>query len=86
MTDRGATTAGMLGRAADLGREAGLNYVYCGNRPGQVDGGEDTRCPSCARTLVRRAGFRVRKDELTPAGGLCPCGERIPGVWTVGGA
>jgi len=81
MTDRGATTASMLERAAGAGREAGLRYVYCGNRPGQVAGGEDTRCPSCGRTLVRREGFTVLEDLLTPAGGRCPCGEAIPGRW-----
>lgn len=81
MTDRGGTTAAMLLRAADLGREAGLRFVYPGNMPGRVGEGEDTRCPACSRTLVRRVGFRVLEDILTPSGGVCPCGSRIPGVW-----
>ena len=79
MTDRGATTASMLERAAAAGREAGLRFVYCGNRPGQVAGGEDTLCPACGRTVVRREGFRVIEDLLSPAKGRCSCGERIPG-------
>jgi pyruvate formate lyase activating enzyme len=81
MRDRDFTSAGLLARAAGIGREAGLRYVYTGNRPGEVDGGEDTRCPSCARTLVRRHGFRVIEDLLTPAGGKCACGTAIPGIW-----
>jgi pyruvate formate lyase activating enzyme len=84
MTDRGGTTAAMLLRAADLGREAGLRFVYAGNRPGGVGDGEDTRCPSCRATLVRRVGFRVLEDRLTPTGGRCPdCAAAIPGVWKV---
>ena len=82
MTDRGHTTAAMLARAADLGRGAGLRFVYCGNLPGRLEGAEDTRCPACARTLVRRRGFHVLEDLLTPSGGKCPCGAAIPGVWT----
>ncbi len=81
MADRDATTADLLLRAADLGRGAGLRFVYPGNLPGRVGDGEDTRCPSCSRTLVRRLGFRVLEDLLTPSGGRCPCGAAIPGVW-----
>jgi len=82
MNDRGGTTAAALLRAADLGREAGLRYVYPGNMPGRVGEGEDTRCPSCRATLIRRVGFRVLEDLLTPTGGACPgCGAAIPGVW-----
>jgi pyruvate formate lyase activating enzyme len=82
MTDRDFTTAEMLLRAAAIGRDAGLRFVYPGNLPGRVGEHEDTRCPSCSRTLVRRRGFRVLEDLLTPAGGKCACGAAIPGVWT----
>jgi len=81
MQDRDHTPASLLRRAAEAGREAGLRYVYTGNRPGEVEGGEDTRCPSCGKTLVRRHGFRVLEDLLTPSGGTCPCGAAIPGIW-----
>jgi pyruvate formate lyase activating enzyme len=83
MSDRDFTSADLLLRAAALGREAGLRYVYPGNLPGRVGDNEDTRCPSCRRTLIRRVGFRVLEDLLTPTGGKCPgCGTGIPGVWT----
>jgi pyruvate formate lyase activating enzyme len=82
MMDRDATSADALTRAAALGREAGLRYVYPGNRPGGVGDGEDTRCPGCGATLVRRTGFRVLEDRLTPTGGRCPdCAASIPGRW-----
>lgn len=71
------TPLGTLRRAREIGREAGLRYVYLGNVPGE---GEDTACPSCGRVLLRRYGFRVVENAL--ADGRCPgCGEAIPGVW-----
>ncbi|HET8539659.1 MAG TPA: AmmeMemoRadiSam system radical SAM enzyme [Anaeromyxobacter sp.] len=57
--------------------DAGLRFVYLGNVPGS--GANDTRCPRCGRTLVAREGFVVRRLEV--AGGRCPCGEVIPGVF-----
>ena len=71
--------AGLL-RAAEIGRAAGLRYVYAGNLPGAVGEWEDTRCPGCATLLVERRGFRVLRNLV--AAGACPgCGRRIPGVW-----
>jgi pyruvate formate lyase activating enzyme len=82
MQDRDATTAEQLVRAAHVGFEEGLRYVYCGNRPGMVGNLEDTRCHGCAATLVRRHGYRILEDRITPARGACPdCAMRIPGVW-----
>ena len=67
-------------RAADLGRRAGLKFVYPGNLPGLVDDGENTRCPKCGEVLIERFGFQVRCNRIN--GDACPtCGERIPGVW-----
>jgi pyruvate formate lyase activating enzyme len=85
MLDRARTSAAMLERAAERGREAGLRFVYRGNLPGLVGDGEDTRCPSCARTLIRRRGFRVLEDLLTPAGGRCACGAATAGLWSCPG-
>jgi pyruvate formate lyase activating enzyme len=83
MTDPPPTTAEMLIRAAEIGAEAGLHYVYAGNLPGNTGDWEDTRCPNCQTTLVRRHGFWVRENRLARTGGACPqCGTRIPGVWS----
>jgi len=68
-------------RAAEIGEEEGLRFVYAGNLTGTTGRFEDTRCPSCTRTLVRRRGYRVLAHEITP-GGECPgCGLEIPGIW-----
>jgi len=78
MTDRGATPPAALARARELGLARGLRYVYCGNVPGGA--GQDTACPACGRTLIKREGFSVVEDRLGP-GGACPCGQKIPGLW-----
>ncbi len=82
MTDRGRTPAETVMRAAELGKEAGLRYVYAGNVPGRLGHWEDTRCPSCQMTLIRRTGFAVLENRLAESGGRCPgCGTAIPGLW-----
>ncbi len=81
MSDTDNTPASTLMRAAEIGREAGLRYVYAGNLPGRVGEYEDTCCPKCNTPLVRRSGFFVRENRLT-AQGTCPkCGEKVAGVW-----
>lgn len=80
LTDRDATAAESLVRAADLGREAGLRFVYAGNLPGQVGDYEQTRCPQCQALLIERHHFRVLQNRLRE--GACPsCGAALPGVW-----
>jgi pyruvate formate lyase activating enzyme len=80
MTEPGRTTARALVHAAGIGRAAGLQFVYTGNLPGMTDGNEDTRCPSCSTTLIRRVGFFVG-ENLIERGCCSACRTRIPGVW-----
>jgi len=81
MTDPDNTSVRTLLRAAEIGREAGLNFVYAGNLPGQVDEYEDTYCPGCNRRLIRRTGYVITEYQLT-ADGTCPnCKTSIPGLW-----
>jgi pyruvate formate lyase activating enzyme len=81
MADRSATQAEQLIRAAEIGTEEGLRFVYAGNRPGEVGEWENTRCPACRETIIERHGFLVRSYRLT-ADGNCPgCGTRVPGIW-----
>jgi pyruvate formate lyase activating enzyme len=75
------TDARFLVRAAEIGTEEGLRFVYAGNRPGQVGEWENTRCPECAATLIRRFGFLVRSYWMTPDGRCPGCGTSIPGIW-----
>jgi pyruvate formate lyase activating enzyme len=75
------TPAQTLLRAAEIGREAGLRYVYAGNLPGRVDEYETTFCPKCGASLVKRTGYHIHAVHLT-AEGKCPqCGESVAGVW-----
>ncbi|MCJ7518715.1 MAG: AmmeMemoRadiSam system radical SAM enzyme [Anaerolineaceae bacterium] len=75
------TSAEILQRAADIGQEAGLRFVYAGNLPGRVGPLENTFCPKCSQPLVRRSGYFVRENRITKEG-TCPnCGEKIAGVW-----
>jgi len=73
-------------KAAEIGRRAGLRYVYAGNLPGRLGDWEHTFCPHCQSRLVARRGFRVIEQRVT-ADGRCPvCGASIPGIWSVSGA
>jgi pyruvate formate lyase activating enzyme len=84
MTDPANTTASDLQRAATIGREAGLRFVYAGNLPGRVGGLEDTHCASCGEVLVARYGYLIREYNLTKDGGCPRCGTRAPGRWSAG--
>lgn len=76
-----ATSAADLKRAAEIGRNAGLHYVYAGNLPGQVGDLEDTYCAGCGELLIYRRGDNVLDDSLT-RDGCCPrCHLSVPGVW-----
>jgi pyruvate formate lyase activating enzyme len=68
-------------RAAEVGYEAGLNFVYAGNLPGQVRKYENTHCPQCGYELVRRCGFQVLENKIV-RGSCSRCLARIPGVWS----
>ena len=81
MTDSDNTSPQTLRRAAEIGREEGLQFVYAGNLPSQMGGYEDTQCPSCHRLLVRRHGYFILSYDVTEDG-TCPgCGVSIPGLW-----
>jgi pyruvate formate lyase activating enzyme len=81
MNDQRDTTADDLLRAAEIGREAGLRYIYLGNLPGRVENSEDTRCPQCGETLIRRYGYLIEDYRLTPEGRCPKCLYQIPGRW-----
>ena len=81
MYDRGPTPSTTLRRAYELGREAGLRYVYVGNMPSNMPRArlEDTRCPECGRSVIARQGFQVTQRHIRD--GKCThCGTVIDGV------
>jgi pyruvate formate lyase activating enzyme len=71
-----------LMRAALIGKEAGLRYIYAGNLPGRVGDLENTYCPGCGKLLIERFGYLVTKYELTPNGSCPSCPSVIPGRWS----
>jgi len=81
MTDHDNTDVKTLLRAAEIGKEAGLRFVYAGNLPGMVGEYEDTFCPQCNHRLIRRTGYIIREYHIT-ADGKCPnCQSQVPGLW-----
>jgi len=81
MLEPSPTTTNTLIRAAEIGQEAGLHYVYAGNLPGRVADYENTYCPHCRALLVERRGYLIRSNRVR-SNGTCPkCGGPVPGVW-----
>jgi pyruvate formate lyase activating enzyme len=86
MADSANTEAAQLIRAAEIGTEEGLRFIYAGNLPGRVGPWENTYCPNCREKLIDRYGFLVRQYKLT-SDGKCPsCKTAIPGIWPATGA
>jgi pyruvate formate lyase activating enzyme len=78
--DNPSTTPAHLLRAYEIGKRAGLRYIYPGNIPGAFGDKEGTHCPACNALVIGRSGFRVTSYRLVD--GKCPqCATPIPGVW-----
>jgi pyruvate formate lyase activating enzyme len=77
-TDVGATPLSKLDEACEIGRQAGLRYVYRGN----IAGEENTVCFNCGETVLRRRGFAVTENRLQ--NGRCPrCSIAMDGVFSL---
>jgi pyruvate formate lyase activating enzyme len=72
-----ATLPKVLAEAYEIGREAGLDYVYMGNLNGGA--GEDTYCPACQARLIARSNNRLVACDVTQNGLCSQCGHEIPG-------
>ncbi|MBZ5679375.1 MAG: AmmeMemoRadiSam system radical SAM enzyme [Acidobacteriia bacterium] len=81
MTDPRDTRPDDLLRAVEIGRQSGLRYIYAGNLPGMIGDWEDTRCPQCSETLVKRYGYLIEEYRLTSEGRCPRCAAQIPGRW-----
>jgi len=81
MTDLPSTPIATLEHAYDIGRAAGLRFVYLGNVPGHDS--ENTVCYSCGKLVVARSGYQTEIVSLK--GSRCGCcgaelGFRMPDV------
>jgi pyruvate formate lyase activating enzyme len=81
MTDPENTSARDLMRAAEIGKSAGLRFIYAGNLPGQVGELENTYCHNCHELLIERYGYLITGYYLTSNGSCPACGTTIPGRW-----
>ena len=76
-TDSVPTPVKTLKAAREIGREAGLRYIYMGNVPGES---EETICYNCGNLLIKRCGFAGENIGLD--GSKCSkCGTEIKGVF-----
>lgn len=75
-----STPATTLLRAAEIGYNAGLHFVYTGNLPGQTRNFENTYCHHCGELLIERRGFHVLRNRITN-GSCFKCQTLIAGRW-----
>ena len=78
MTDADATSLDLLIKAHDIGKQAGLNYIYTGNIPNTDY--ENTICPKCQSVVIERIGYNINNVNLD-SGRCSKCKHEIPGVW-----
>ncbi|MDD5093077.1 MAG: AmmeMemoRadiSam system radical SAM enzyme [Dehalococcoidia bacterium] len=62
MLDLPPTPVSTIERAYEIGKKAGLRFVYVGNIPGHQ--GESTVCYSCGKLVVERVGYHTRITGL----------------------
>ncbi len=68
------TPISTIEHAYDIGRKAGLKFVYAGNIPGHKS--ESTTCYSCGKLVVQRFGYQTRVIGLD--GSKCKfCGAEL---------
>jgi pyruvate formate lyase activating enzyme len=78
MRNKSSTSLATLQKAYQIGKEAGLAYVYLGNV--QNEEYNSTYCPKCKKMLIRRKGLMVNVEGLV--NGKCKyCKFVIKGVW-----
>ena len=81
MLDVPPTPPETLRRAYDIGKDAGLKYVYVGNIDDEAR--ESTYCPGCGQLVIDRSGHigQYVTNHLNKEG-VCPsCGYKVEGVW-----
>lgn len=76
MTNVPPTPIESLLQAKEIGLQSGLRYVYCRDESGELN----TFCHACGHLLVRRSGFRVIENHVTPGEGCPHCGTPLAGV------
>jgi AmmeMemoRadiSam system radical SAM enzyme/AmmeMemoRadiSam system protein B len=71
------TSISLLNKGYNIGKKAGLKYVYRGNANLQ----NPTNCAKCGYELINRVTYEVKKNSLIKKD-LCPkCATRLQGVF-----
>ena len=78
--DAAPTPGETLRLALEVGRQAGLRYIYAGNVPGEFS--ENTYCPGCGIPVLERLGFRVLRSRVSAGGRCLECSARVAGVFS----
>lgn len=69
-----STPVATLEHAYDIGKKAGLKFVYIGNVPGHR--AESTNCYNCGKTIIKRLGYNTQLSGLD--GSRCRyCGAEL---------
>ncbi len=68
-----ATGDDMIYQAYEIGKDAGLKYVYVGNLPG--DQKENTYCPKCNELAIQRMGYYI--ERLDNKGRCAKCDRSL---------
>ena len=69
MTDSDATPVETIECAFEIGKKAGLTYVY------DAFNHQDTFCPQCGTVVIHRSGYTILRHDMN---GCCPgCGKTI---------
>ena len=70
------TPIASLERAYEIGKDAGLLYVYLGNVSDHKY--ENTYCPACGENLIKRTIFTVHWNKITKDRKCPNCGQDVP--------
>jgi pyruvate formate lyase activating enzyme len=74
--DSTSTPMSTLERAYEIGKQAGLHYVYLGNVPGSKT--ESTFCYNCGKLLIERLAYTIHANNIQNS--ACPqCRTKIAG-------
>ena len=76
MMDFPWTPVETLEKHLEVGRKAGLRYVYIGNVPGHP--AESTYCPGCGNVLIKRHGYQILGYDLDENNRCRLCGYSTP--------
>lgn len=69
-----------LKMARETCQKVGLNYVYAGNVPEDIEA-NSTLCPDNGQPLIVRKGYFIEENKIEKDGSSNACPSKIPGVW-----